>query len=181
MTKNFSFLMQIVYTTTSYVSRYFPALDSVLTFPVISHYTPSTTYRPSVEGYIDNCNMTNDSTASSSGARVIIQRRPSVIKAVPRQNESTVVNGEEEFDSIDVVGFDDMNGVVENGLSEVNEIKSEEDEIKVEEGEETSRGSKDPVRSRSRRGERKRVQLVKGNQSSEDDDWKPLGRFEDRV
>ena len=179
--------MVIVYTTTNYVSRYFPALDSVLTFPVISEYAPSTAYRPFTQGYMDSCNMTNDSTVTSSGS-VIIQRRPSVIKEVPRQSESVVIHGEEEFDTIDVVGLDEV-ADAEDGLkteesgiksgenkmiTEVDGLKTEINGTKVEEEKETSKGNEGSVLNGSRRGKRKRVELIKGNQSNEDSDWRLL-------
>ena len=135
--------------------------------------------------------MTNDSAVTSSGSgSVIIQRRPSVIKEVPRQNESVVIHDAEEFDTIDVVGLDEEDDVDNGSKTEENGIKSGENKmktevdgletevngIKVEEEKETSKGSEGSVFNGSRRGKRKRVELVKGNQSNEDDDWRPLGR-----
>ena len=108
--------------------------------------------------------MTNH-VSTTSGGGVIIQRRPSVIKAVPKQDKTIV--DERECDMIDVVGMDE----VDDGL------KSDQDgsESGEEEGVETKRKREDSVEG-SRRTKRKRVEVVEKNESEEDDDWKPIGR-----
>jgi hypothetical protein len=134
-----------------------------LTFPVIHHFTASAEYRASTEGHIDSYNMTNDVSTTSGG--VIIQRRPSVIKAVPKPDKTIV--DERECDTIDVVGMDE----VDDGL------RSDQDgsESGEEEGVKTKRKREDSVEG-SRRTKIKRVEVVEKNESEEDDDWKPIGR-----
>lgn len=133
-----------MYAATSYVSRYFPALDTILTFPVVYQYT--------VPRYSDIFNMTNFSTTINSG--VIHQRRPSVIKAVPRQES---IESETECE-IDVVG---------DGL------KTNED---LAERVMTAQKNDCSTELEIRRSRRNRVEVVERNgKRSEDEEWRPLG------
>ena len=123
---------------------------------------------------MDSYNMTNDSSTTSSGG-VIIQRRPSVIKAVPQQGE-VIVNEERECETIDVVGFDEMHGVGNGLKTEEDGLETEQNGLKMEEDEEKKREREDSVQNGRRRSKRKREELVEKSESGEDDDWKPLGR-----
>ncbi|XP_028399853.1 zinc finger protein with KRAB and SCAN domains 1-like [Dendronephthya gigantea] len=143
----------------SYVSRYIPALDTILTFPVVYHYTTSASLTSEC---IDVYNMTNNSTTSNGG--VIIQRRPSVIKEVPKQEESAKESEEDE--TIDVVSCDEINGAMDGG------VKMESDGLRLE-GMRTRRRGRTAVEDGSTKMVRRKGDLLKRN-GAVDDDWKPL-------
>lgn len=155
-------MFQIVYARTSYVSRYFPALGTVLTFPVVYHFTGLPN---SLEvGRVDHYNMTNDTSTTSSNGGVIIQRRPSVIKRAPRQNDGNV----EDEQTIDVVGIDGTER--DEKKIEESEMKCAQDEV---ESKEAMTGRRETNDGR-RRTKRKRVELL---ENGEDEDWKLSGEL----
>lgn len=154
---------QIVYATTNYVSRYFPALDTILTFPVVYNYT---TPAPLTSECMDSYNMSIDSSTSNGG--VIIQRRPSVIKEVPKHYES--VEDVEEDETIDVVSCDETNGAKDGFKMESDGTQSEDDL-----GVKTTRRGNTAAENGSTKVAKRKREMVKRN-GAVDDDWKPVGR-----
>lgn len=111
--------------------------------------------------------MTNDSISTTSG--VIIQRRPSVIKKVPKQEEAAVV--EKECEMVDVVGLDE-------GVKEELEDKKDGFKTGEEEGTTTKRKIESSVENGSKRSEKRKVELPEKNGCGVgDDSWKPVGRL----
>ena len=136
----------------------------MLTFPVVNQYTASSGNRASAQGCIDNYNMTNDSTSTTSG--VIIQRRPSVIKKVPKQEEAAGL--EKECEMVDVVGLDE----------EVkDELVDKKDGLKTgeEEGATIKRKMESSIENGNRRSKKRREEL--SEKKDVDDAWKPTGRL----